>query len=334
MQRPLISVTLSAYNVEEYIGDCLQNITNQTLKDIEIICVNDASTDNTLNILEKYAAQDSRITIINKTENEGLAVARNKCIDLAKGKYICFVDGDDLLSLDLCEKAFEFAETNNSDLVMWDYISFVKESEIEVLLKNKSNLKEFKVLDKFALLELPAFAWVKLIRTDVAKNLQINFPVGLTYQDVPVHWKLITKLENINILPEKLSYYRQQPNATTHKKGWKRADYIEVMDIVEKYLHDNELFEEYKYAFLKRRLESMAGVYDVLQTDLKSKALNLILERFNHEERLYIKGRHALRWQTRLFYKSLMGSLSASIQYKGWLLSRTVFRFVKGLFGK
>ena len=106
------------------------------------------------------------------------------------------------------------------------------------------------------------------------------------------------------------------------------------MDIVEKYLHDNELFEEYKYAFLKRRLESMAGVYDVLQTDLKSKALNLILERFNHEERLYIKGRHALRWQTRLFYKSLMGSLSASIQYKGWLLSRTVFRFVKGLFGK
>lgn len=94
---PLISVIVPVYNVENYIGECLESIISQSLNDIEIICVNDGSTDSSLKILEQYANADARIIVISQ-DNKGLSEARNVGIEVATGKYICFVDGDDIIS--------------------------------------------------------------------------------------------------------------------------------------------------------------------------------------------------------------------------------------------
>ena len=104
MKSPKVSVIIPVYNVEEYLPTCLDSIINQTLEDIEIICVNDGSPDNCLSILNNYAGQDSRIIVINQ-ENTGVSGARNRGLEVAGGKYIVFVDPDDWCEAECLEKA-------------------------------------------------------------------------------------------------------------------------------------------------------------------------------------------------------------------------------------
>ena len=138
---PLVSITLSAYNVEHYIADSLDCLIKQTYSPIEIICIDDGSTDQTLSILEEYAKKDKRIKVISK-KNEGLAVARNLSLKLASGKYIIFLDGDDLFDLKMIEKAVQKAENEDADMIIWDYVVFYDKSEIKEKKKQTSALEK------------------------------------------------------------------------------------------------------------------------------------------------------------------------------------------------
>ena len=113
-----VSIIIPVYNTEKYLRKCLDSVCNQTLQDIEIICVNDCSTDDSLEILKEYASNDNRIKIINFTENKGVAVARNTAIEQAKGEYIGFVDSDDYVDLDFYEKLYNTAKSENAELVV------------------------------------------------------------------------------------------------------------------------------------------------------------------------------------------------------------------------
>lgn len=121
MTESLISIIVPVYNVEKYLGKCLDSIVNQTYSNLEIICVNDGATDSSRSILEKYAAKDQRIKIIDK-ENGGLSDARNAGLGCASGEYIMFVDSDDWLDITACEKSIRIAEKQQVDVVMWSYI--------------------------------------------------------------------------------------------------------------------------------------------------------------------------------------------------------------------
>lgn len=329
--KPLVSITMSAYNVDPFLRDCLECLVNQTLREIEIICVNDGSLDRTPEILREYAARDSRIIIIDKVVNEGLAVARNDALALATGKYIGFVDGDDLLARDLFEKAYERAEATQCDLLFWDYVTFWQESDLAQKVHEPSQLHTLDPQDKLALLNRPAFAWTKLLRTEKARELGIAFPKGLTYQDIPVHWTLVTQLDRIAILPERLSYYRQQPSATTYQSGWKRADLVIVMDLVRDYLDKSGLYGTYRDYYLRQQLGFLCGVHDVVESSLKPMAMSLIQERLGNEQWQYILDNKPLRWQTRDFYLAIHGSLAAKIRRFFWLSTRSCFRAIKKL---
>ena len=111
-----ISAILPVYNVEQYIKDCLDSIINQTMDDIEIICVNDGSLDNSLQVLEKYAQKDARIKIISQ-ENQGQGIARNNGLKIANGEYITFIDPDDWVDVDMFEKMYKSAKKFDSDYV-------------------------------------------------------------------------------------------------------------------------------------------------------------------------------------------------------------------------
>lgn len=329
IKQPLVSITMSTYNVETFIDESLNSIVNQSLKDVEIICIDDGSTDKTLDVINGYALRDSRIKVISKKKNEGLAVARNEALALARGKYIAFLDGDDLYHKDLFQKAYASAEANNSDLVLWDYVTFWNIDEIDSKKEIKSDLLSISIADKIYLLRRPAFTWVKMMKTEVAKSLQIHFPVGLTRQDIPVHWHLITQLDKISILPERLSYYRQQPEATTAKKDKKLFHLAYVMDIVKQYLTENKIYDKYKDEFLRQQLNLLFGMYDSVKQEYKKEALSILKERITEEHYIFVKRNNTIRKQAKYFYLSLDGNLSAKISYNIWLLCRDLYRKIK-----
>lgn len=126
-----VSVIVPVYNTENYLEETLQSLENQTLAELEIVCVNDGSTDSSLTILRNHAKKDSRIKIIDQ-KNRGVSVARNHGIKAAKGQYIMFVDSDDLLPPYACEKAFECAEKYKSDIVMLGNICFMDGEQIDL----------------------------------------------------------------------------------------------------------------------------------------------------------------------------------------------------------
>lgn len=120
MQKtPKVSVIISVYNVEKYLAECLDSVVNQTLKDIEIICVDDGSPDRSIVILNEYAARDERIKIIRQ-ENKGLPAARNAGLRVASGDYVYFVDSDDIIKSDALEKLYAFALENQTDIVLFN----------------------------------------------------------------------------------------------------------------------------------------------------------------------------------------------------------------------
>ena len=116
----LISIIVPVYNTEKYLKQCMQSLVNQTYKNIEIIVINDGSTDQSQKILEKYLEKDSRVKIIFQ-ENKGISAARNKALELASGRYIMFVDSDDWIELNTCQIVLRELMEHNSDIVMWPY---------------------------------------------------------------------------------------------------------------------------------------------------------------------------------------------------------------------
>ena len=118
-----VSVIVPVYNVEKYLRECLESLVNQTLKEIEIICINDGSDDSSLEVLNEYASKDSRFKIISQ-QNQGQGIARNKGIDIANGEYLQFVDPDDWVETNMLEKLYNFANKNNSNVVRFNYSNY------------------------------------------------------------------------------------------------------------------------------------------------------------------------------------------------------------------
>ena len=323
MTKPLVSMTLAAYNVEPFLADALDCILGQTYSNLEIICINDGSSDSTGAILDTYAQKDTRVRAIHKTKNEGLAVARNLSLAEAQGKYIMFVDGDDSMDTRLVERAVTSLEWYQSDVVVWDYKIFYKDSELTGLNSQSPDLERIDTEDTVGLLKRPSFTWVKMFRTEALRNLGIYFPQGLTRQDIPVHWHIFTSDLKRSILPEVLSYYRQQPDATTAQKGRKLLDIAQVMLEVKKVLDQTNQYAKFKETYLEQQLNMLHGMYDNIKDDLKSDALDLILSQIGEDQEAYIHSQLPLRKQARWFYKAREGNIIA----KGKLALRNGIRF-------
>ena len=139
---PKVSIIVPIYNSEKYMEKCIDSILNQTLNDIEIILVNDGSTDSSLEIAERYKQRDKRVIIINQI-NSGPSIARNNGIKIATGKYIGFVDSDDYIEKTMYEKLFEVADNNKVNVAMCNYNEiFLYDNKKQVV---KSNLKNYTV---------------------------------------------------------------------------------------------------------------------------------------------------------------------------------------------
>lgn len=178
-----VSVIVPVYNVEKYLKRCLDSLINQTLSDIDIICINDGSKDSSLQILEQYAQKDSRIVIYNQ-ENSGLSVARNTGLEHASGEYIGFVDSDDWVDLDFYEKLYNSAKNNNADIAVADFIR-----EHPNKKPKRLKLKEEKIYttpeDKFMICKVhrEGCVWNKIYRTEFIHSINLKFVPKMYYED-------------------------------------------------------------------------------------------------------------------------------------------------------
>lgn len=230
-----VSVIVPVYNVEKYIKKCLESLVNQTLRDIEIIVVNDGSQDKSKEIIAEYVRKYPNIVYVEK-ENGGLSDARNYGMKYAKGEYIAFVDSDDYVDTTMYEKMYNKAVEEKADYVecdfYWEYPDKLKK-DVGIRYSNKKDM----------LVYARVVAWNKLIKREIIHN---EFPKGLYYEDVEFFYKLIPYINKFAFVKEPLVYYVQRENSIVNKQGAKTAQIFQVLDNVIKYYKENDLYEEYK----------------------------------------------------------------------------------------
>lgn len=207
-----VSVIIPVYNVEPYLKRGLDSVVNQTLSDIEIICVDDCSTDNSLQILREYEQKDSRIKVIAQEVNKSQGVARNLGIEIASGEYIMFLDPDDWYELDACEKAYNQISKNNNDVVFFNYYEHYQDGRIKT---NPNYTKQIKQLVGKSSLNnqedfIPhiTFCWLRIYNTFFLKNNECKFSPTRGAEDIPFAAKVIAYAKSVSILDENLYNYQ------------------------------------------------------------------------------------------------------------------------------
>lgn len=203
-----VSVIIPVYNVQEYLGFCLDSVCSQTLKDIEIICIDDGSTDKSGKILAEYAAKDPRFIII-KQENKGQSAARNAGIKKAKGEYLSFVDSDDWINDIFLEKLYTAAVNENVDVCGCGF-KRVKSGREKVSLKFDSLKKATTLHEKFCLFDMPRhnYVWNKIYRRDMIIQHQLWFAEGRYYEDMPWSSDVMEKSQLAIAVPDAWYFYR------------------------------------------------------------------------------------------------------------------------------
>lgn len=244
-----VSIIVAAYNVQEYIEKCLNSLINQTLKDIEIIIVNDGSTDNTREKVEKIALNDKRVKLINK-KNEGLIEARKSGLQESNGEYIMFVDGDDWIRNDSCEMLYNKASKLNLDIVYFNLI-FSCGKRIK-----HCDIYDFGVVEGEEYLKLVltnsirANAVLQFIRRSFLIENKIKFLSDITYaEDLAITVSIAINNPKAGCINQPLYYYYQRPDSITKLVDERIFDIEKVINIIERELLDNCLMNKYKDEF-------------------------------------------------------------------------------------
>lgn len=236
---PKVSVIVPVYNVEEYIQKCLESLVNQTLKDIEIIVVNDGSTDNSGNIIREYVRKyNDKIKYYTK-KNGGLSDARNYGLKFATGDYIAFLDSDDYVVNTMYEKMYNKAIKEKCDYVECDFIwkyDNKEKKDIGIRYKNKHEM----------LIRARVVAWNKLIKRNLIEKIKIEFPRSLRYEDVEFFYKLLPHIQKFGVVEECLIYYVQRNSSIANTQNERTGEIFKVLDNVIDYYKNQEIYNEYK----------------------------------------------------------------------------------------
>lgn len=251
MNNELISVILPIYNVELYLKECIESVISQSYKNLEIILVDDGSTDQSPYICDEYVKIDNRIKVIHK-ENGGLSDARNVGIQASSGSYIALVDSDDLIAQNFIEELYEGCIKSNAMIAACAYSKFSNEDEIVC----SNNLDNVQVISGRELIkqiylgqagEFGFVAWNKLYRRDLFDSIQ--YPFGRIYEDTFTTYKLFLNSNQIALLNKSLYFYRIRPESimSTMVSLKKIKDGVDADASVVKYFQENQDYEILPY---------------------------------------------------------------------------------------
>ena len=300
---PKVSIIVPVYNTEKYLEKCLNSLVNQSLEDIEIIVVNDGSTDNSDVIINNFKQNYSNKIIYLKKENGGLSDARNFAIPHVNSDYVGFVDSDDYVELDMFEKLYNLAIEKNLDLVEcnfnWEYPNKAKiDYGINYLEK-----KEFFLFGRVMVCN-------KLFKTSIIKEKNIAFPKSLNYEDIEFFYTLIPYIKNYSLLNDSLYHYMQRDNSIINYQNEKTADIFIVLNNIINFYTENNLFDTYKneleYLFIRFLLgSSFLRIVKIknrkLRKELLNKSINelyLIFPNWKKNKLLKIKNKKNIYYKT------------------------------------
>ena len=243
MSKIKVSVIIPVYNVEKYLRKCLESVINQTLEEIEIIVINDGSTDNSKRIIAEFEEKDTRIKVINQ-KNQGLSMARNSGLKIATGEYVGFIDSDDYIEIDMYEKMYKKAKEMDSDVVSCNYKNiFSKYEEIvdnfndELIKIDKQNIEKFW---KINYEEIVTPVWNKIYRRSLIVKNKIEFVSNniISSEDILFNLQYISEANNIFNMKEVFyNYMRREDSITTSKKARK--------NMMKRCIHIAELFDNH-----------------------------------------------------------------------------------------
>ena len=270
---PKVSVIIPIYNVEKYLIECLNSVSTQTLKDIEIICINDGSSDDSLLIIEAFAEIDRRFYILNQ-RNQGAGAARNRGIEFARGDYVYFMDGDDFLEKNALEIAYNEASEKNLDFLMFKISNFYEDSKKTFnddyytmpYLKQKvgRSVFEYNNVTDIAL-ELCVCPPGNLFKREFIED--IRFPEGLIFEDNVFFTHALFKATRICFLDEFLYNRRKRFDSTSSTPLIKLLDTIEItnklIDLTNDFHHEKHKGELFYRIF--------PNVYNIFKQAEKSK---------------------------------------------------------------
>lgn len=260
-----VSIIIPTYNVEDYLRECMESVTRQTLKDIEIICINDGSTDGSLEILKEYAEKDSRIVLVDK-ENEGYGVGMNIGLDKATGEYIGIVEPDDFVPLNMYEDLYNIAKENDLDFVKADFYRFTRNSNngnMELIYNHldASGENYNQVINPFEKPYITTFimnTWSGIYRREYIEKYHIrhNTTPGASFQDNGFFWQTFIYAKRCMFLDK--PYYmnrRDNPNSSVNNK-----EKVYCMNVEYDFIRDifmqkgnEELWDCFKYYYNYKR---------------------------------------------------------------------------------
>lgn len=246
-----ISILVPVYNVEKYLPKCIESLSSQTFKDLEIICLNDGSTDNSFVVLKSFAKKNKRVKIINK-HNSGYGDTLNRGIALAKGEYIGIVEPDDFVEPDMFENLYLLAKKHDADVVKCNYYEF--RNGKNTIKKNYQKNDSDKIINQQELNKIlydgPAI-WAGIYKKEFLEKENISFlkTPGASYQDTSFNFKTLVSAKKIVLTDKAYLHYRRDNENSSVKSNKKIYAVNKEYSETEKYLKNKNLWEEYKYIF-------------------------------------------------------------------------------------
>ena len=315
---PKVSLIIPVYNVENYIEKCLDSAINQTLKDMEIIIVNDGSKDSSKEKIEKYLKKYPSIKYLEK-ENGGLSDARNYGMQYATGEYVAFLDSDDYVEKTMYEEMYNVAQKDNADMVecdfIWEYPDKRKE-DVGIIYNSKKEMIE----------KARVVAWNKLIKRELIERIGIRFPVGLRYEDVEFFYKLVPYLDKVSFVKKCFIHYVQRDNSIANTQNIRTKEIFKVLDNVITYYKENEFYTEYKeeleYIYIRfllcsslkrickisnknERMKAQNETWDNINLNFPNWKKNSILKKKSLKN-LYIKSNNKITFKIYCFFLHLL----------------------------
>lgn len=247
---PKISIIVPIYNVEKYIRDCMESLVNQTFPDIEIICVDDRGSDNSMKIVKEFANVDPRIRVIRNWRNRGLSYSRNHAMKYVHAPYVMYCDSDDMFALDMCQIMLTAIETSGADVavcgtqVLYETNHDLKESDDLYFPVQYSGTYNITRSDNNVHY---CTAWGKIYRADIIRQHELKFPVGLKYEDEFFWAAYLLWISKITFVKEQLYIYRRREGSimnVAYRESKLDTDPINVAKAYYYYCNKHGVFHE------------------------------------------------------------------------------------------
>lgn len=318
---PKISIVVPVYNVEQYLRRSIDSILNQTLKNIEIILVNDGSTDNSLSICEEYQSRDKRIRVIDK-ENGGVSSARNAGIEVAKGKYIGFVDPDDWIDSNMFENLYFKAETTSSDICMCNFVIEANNQSIPNLMNIEQEILEGEDINKHLISNMLSGSdlnsgsqtimgsvWRLIVRRDLIERNNLKFELGVPLmEDLIFCVNIFLKSNRVSI--DKNLYYHYEKNDNSAVSIYR----------------DNMLDLHLKVYKILKMIIKKEKLYTFFEKRLRIRYVNIFLEAISNEvnRNNRKKFKEKIIFIKKITQDKVLKKILKSLDFKGYTLRKRI----------